>query len=813
MTIRVVPGGRPVAAGATDDVSAPADVDGAGGVAEGSDAQWKLGSAKRTVPLQAVDPKRIGPATSNASTQVLITVRKAMDQLEAQLAGLPPSMRQALRQPGPLPDSLQTVAKQMQQVNALVDQQLSTLPPESAADLKTLLAQNGQWPNATPGVPALQSAPAFGGVQFRDDIKSLEAQLAATPNLLQQSPGFQALDEATRTKLKDALEGDAPATHRLKNLVAALVSDPRYGAADSAHQQLALFKAIETAESPKTTGALMTLELDGKLDVSLGRAEADLTQVAADLRGSEAWKKLTPLERDRLLLRLEDPEMTRALDATFANPKFAMLTADAQATFLNDARAMFDAERASPPPSAADIEKRLETSAGFRALDPAARALLQSRIDMGGGDYVLRQLDGLMGSSEWSRASGAAQAQALLKAVPSGAYPTPARTSSEALHQALEASPGWSKLTAAEHADLRRLGNTRVMASNELWSMSSALQNPVRALRTPDEEAQGLRDLLSATRPMAPTVGQDPTVLLPADALAQLRALPGYAGLEPVMQQRLTALLSGPTNALSYRARSMLPSAISALSADPPRLQTQGLRELVQAGAFVPPQVLSLVGAGTDGRFKLGEVKRQPAYDFMGAKADANVLTVKTRGHTIQVVYPSAGVGEALPSPTEVGEALSRLPDNELKALKRVVLNTVPDPQNADWEKQYGIANFQAAAAADSPSQTVFVFPVQYPGMKYWTADSLLGTLRHEVGHVLDPALGHGGFDVASTHKDWVDARTADGIYPSQYAMAAQAEDTAETHDLWDATKGTPAHEELRAIFPNTFRLLDVRGE
>ena len=76
---------------------------------------------------------------------------------------------------------------------------------------------------------------------------------------------------------------------------------------------------------------------------------------------------------------------------------------------------------------------------------------------------------------------------------------------------------------------------------------------------------------------------------------------------------------------------------------------------------------------------------------------------------------------------------------------------------------------------------------------------------------MLDPALGAGGANREKATAEWKAAGAKDLTSLSTYGRASVAEDAAESYALYVGTKGTPAHDELRALFPNRFALLDGR--
>jgi hypothetical protein len=333
--------------------------------------------------------------------------------------------------------------------------------------------------------------------------------------------------------------------------------------------------------------------------------------------------------------------------------------------------------------------------------------------------------------------------------------------------------------------------------------LSATLHNPLRLIRTPSEQAQGLRDFISASHLVA---GNDPTCTLPSDALHKVRALAGYGQLEPRLRARLDALLKGPTNALSQAARSRISSYIAQIDADTAAVQADALKEFLSSGPHLPGTAAGLAAPGRLREATLGAATRHPDFPFAGEDADAEVMTLTFGDHNITLIRPlntSPTPPDGLPSAQEVANALSRLPPDQLEAIESVTLNPTRNPCDGYWSDTYKMPDFHSSACA-GPTGDVIVFPSQ------WNEELLSRVLGHELGHVLDPALREEpGQDAAK--KEWDEAKVADGTFCSMYARVSSREDTAEISNLYWATLNTPAHDELRDIFPNRFAILDRR--
>jgi hypothetical protein len=76
----------------------------------------------------------------------------------------------------------------------------------------------------------------------------------------------------------------------------------------------------------------------------------------------------------------------------------------------------------------------------------------------------------------------------------------------------------------------------------------------------------------------------------------------------------------------------------------------------------------------------------------------------------------------------------------------------------------------------------------------------------HETGHVLAfRAWGVSG----EKWNEWKAAAQSDGWHASRYATNAPSEDFSETLVVYQQTKGTPQGDELRALMPARFKLIE----
>jgi hypothetical protein len=772
-------------------------------------------------------------------------VREELGRLELELLALTAPMWNQLRagvaDGARLPPALKALAARVAGVRATIEQQTDSLPAHSRGGFRTGLNRDQSWPLATQLMsPAASASPPqiseAGAMTAWDEGANGLGDLALAIGKLERSAGFGQLDSATRGSLRDALTSTEP--HRIGDRlrVSMFIDSPTFDAATPARQAKAL-RVLEGqlagTQQPQGHGpAFVTVGLGSMLG---SRPPARLDDVMRALSDSEGWPALSNEGRDRILRRVMLPgghgELVRGwASALLIDPGFWLGDAARQADRLTEMRSAADLAWSQPRTNEAmdrlkEGELASNDAAELRQL--AADSALQN-------PFAMSTMAWVMNTPEWSRATPKARAAAIRAAVsaeltvasvmnaPGWSRGTPQeraaavraalsaepgtsgpRTGDE-VQQRLQDSAGWSLLRHAEQATLRE----RVSAQGErgeqcrrgLWA---TLSNPLSLIRTPSEQAQGLRDFISASHLVA---GNDPTCPLPSDALHRVRALPGYGQLEPRLRGRLDALLKGPTNSLSQAARSQIDSYIVQIDADTATVQADALREFLSNGPHLPALAAGLAPPGRPREATVGTTTQVPDFRFAGKAADAEMMTLTFGLHTITLIRPLDTVPtppDVLPSAQDVAKALSRLPPDKLEAIKRVTLNPMRNPSDAFWSDTYKMPDFHSSACA-SPDGDVIVFPTQ------WNEELLSRVLGHELGHVLDPALREEpGQD--ALEKEWDEAQVADGTFCSTYSRVSRREDTAEVSDLYWATLKTPAHDELRDIFPNRFAILDQR--
>lgn len=617
---------------------------------------------------------------------------------------------------------------------------------------------------------------------------------------LEASPGFQRLDATERARFAAAFEGSDPKALALRGGTSFVVESPAFAGATPDRQARALRAVAKNAENTTPGAGFMGTTPGGKPPPA-----PSIEDTLRALRGTEGWAALSPEQRSRVEARVKQPgpageTARRTFHGRTNDATFLLGDGKAQAEDLDRTRGMIGAFVMRSPE---EIGRKLEASPGFAALGAPDKKALRELSTSPAGYFRHQRLGELMDTPEWGRAGAKEQTAALRKLAT--APDNPAVPTSDVLRRRVEGSPGWRHLTSGEQAELQERITTRGPdGEQQRRSLALALDNPRALLRTSDEQAQGLRDYLSAT-----PGGQDPTTTLPRDASQRLTGLPGYQALDAESKGRLDALIGGPTNGLSYRARTRLDALARDVQVDSRVVQSKELKRFLSEGQHLPANVSDLADSGSGAPGRLSAARDLGEQTFQGTRAPATSQTITVHGREIALVYPNElktidATGK-LPTPQEVAAALGRMPASQVGSIRSVTLSPIENPSNGFWGKEYKIGNFQSAATA-GPDGKVTIYP------SAWTTDALASTLRHELGHVLDPTLGAVPGGQVQARADWSRAQAADLSFSSTYAKASVAEDVAETFALYTATRGTPAHDELRAIFPNRFRILDARS-
>lgn len=234
--------------------------------------------------------------------------------------------------------------------------------------------------------------------------------------------------------------------------------------------------------------------------------------------------------------------------------------------------------------------------------------------------------------------------------------------------------------------------------------------------------------------------------------------------------------------------------------------QSKLLKEAIAKG--VPPDVEELQTSPAPVAYRMGHPTLEKNHSFPGKSADADVFPLQIDGRSIPVYVPHDGQYHPpvqLPI-DEVAQAIAELPPESRARVKTVSVNPVPSPMDAYWAKQYNMPDF-ASWMTCGPEGGVDIFPAnsQQP------ENAVVSSLIHETGHAWSVS-GWGENDAGPRWQPWEKAIKLDGpLPPSQYAQSSPEEDVAESTALYLSTRGTPAFNEFRAMFPHRFALLDAQ--
>lgn len=151
-----------------------------------------------------------------------------------------------------------------------------------------------------------------------------------------------------------------------------------------------------------------------------------------------------------------------------------------------------------------------------------------------------------------------------------------------------------------------------------------------------------------------------------------------------------------------------------------------------------------------------------------------------------------------------MGDEIASLPPESRALVKTVTVNPVANPQDAYWAKAYDMPGFVSWMTCGAKGG-VSIYPLNYAE----PVDESVNSLTHETGHAWSMAAW-GGDDSGPKWAAWNQAISEDGpITPSQYAESSPEEDVAESTALYLNSRGTPAFDEYRQLFPNRFAILD----
>jgi len=301
------------------------------------------------------------------------------------------------------------------------------------------------------------------------------------------------------------------------------------------------------------------------------------------------------------------------------------------------------------------------------------------------------------------------------------------------------------------------------------------------------------QDARAVLAPLAPS-------LQPKQALDQVTASPGWAALTATQQSQVTAMISGPTNALSAAARDRLGDDLSnpGWARLAPQEQADLLTGLLNLGLGGASRVSAPPIPTGPAPYRITGQQDVASFEFPNGETQAATrLTIDLHGHSVDIVEPSPPpVGTAwVPSVDELARSLSALPKNVLAQTTELRVSPTENPLGP------------GATMSASGGGVLNVYP-QPAENTDWNRHIMVATLFHESGHTV--SLAKWGTDPSSpAWQTWAAAAKADATSVSSYANTNALEDFAETSVVYMASRGTPAFDEYRAIFPERWKLLD----
>ncbi|MBL8957089.1 MAG: hypothetical protein JNK82_40320 [Myxococcaceae bacterium] len=194
-------------------------------------------------------------------------------------------------------------------------------------------------------------------------------------------------------------------------------------------------------------------------------------------------------------------------------------------------------------------------------------------------------------------------------------------------------------------------------------------------------------------------------------------------------------------------------------------------------------------------------------YTFDTGTVDAERYTFEVDGREVEVIYPKPAP-EGAPTPEELETMLETLPDWAAAEYARVLI----EPNDSG----------RGASASTNGEGQVRIYPSETRSLA-----RLQSTLVHEAAHNISNELGENSSipvdgdleDLPEGWQEWAEAIEADGHYVSDYAQNSATgdnddatrrfgEDFAETVELYQQVKGTPAEAEFARLYSNRYDIL-----
>ena len=97
-------------------------------------------------------------------------------------------------------------------------------------------------------------------------------------------------------------------------------------------------------------------------------------------------------------------------------------------------------------------------------------------------------------------------------------------------------------------------------------------------------------------------------------------------------------------------------------------------------------------------------------------RSDTAVDEAEVKGRKIEIIMPKSGApaGRYLPTPDQVAMSLAAVPAAQLDTIKEIEVSPNRSPDDAHWEKVYGIKGFTSAASGGNGKVTSIHSPIQW---------------------------------------------------------------------------------------------------
>lgn len=284
-------------------------------------------------------------------------------------------------------------------------------------------------------------------------------------------------------------------------------------------------------------------------------------------------------------------------------------------------------------------------------------------------------------------------------------------------------------------------------------------------------------------------------------ATMDLATSPGFGLLADTEKTKLLQYCGGENPQISGQAREKL----KVLLADPNYQAKTPAEQMTELRKFLTEQpredrVLTARNGELDavlGAYTISAPTEVKDHDFRSGTGDALRYDVTIDGQTIPVYVSKTPPADKYSHTVEqAAKGLADLPPPSRGAVTRVDLGYGPNPTAPAGDPSYMTAG----------SAGIITF---YPTEHEQDQQDLEGALIHETGHAL--SMKAWGDQTSDARWDpWRAAMQSDAITPSPYGQTDEREDFAESLKLYYMVKGTKDEDEIRALMPERFKLIEA---